>query len=221
MSLWGHMARSAYGHGRIDRPRRCVFVATTNEDTYLRDATGNRRFWPVKVGIIDLAGITRDRDQLWAEAAALEAQGEPLTIPEVLWSEAAIEQKARREPDLWEDAITGHLDPLMKKQIGAGLEGRWAIAVDDGGLRQFRVSTAYVLEFLGISHDRQSDAASKRLANVMKEMGWTRHENVIRIVGKTCRGFTKTLEVAPNVIPAPAMQLVAPTTVLALKRRKL
>ena len=81
-------ARPAYGRNRVDRPRRCIFVATTNEDTYLRDTTGNRRFWPVRLQgvipsadgkkMIDLAGIERDRDQLWAEAVAIEATGEPL-----------------------------------------------------------------------------------------------------------------------------------------------
>ena len=127
------MARAAYDRSRSDRKRRCIFVATTNEDTYLRDATGNRRFWPVKVGKIDLASVERDRDQLWAEAAVAEAEGEALTIPEALWSQAAIEQKARGEPDAWEDAITGHLAPLMEKGIGKGIAGHWAIAIDADG----------------------------------------------------------------------------------------
>ena len=56
---------------------------------YLRDTTGNRRFWPVRVGKIDLAQVKEDRDQLWAEACELEASGEPLVIPEALWPDAA------------------------------------------------------------------------------------------------------------------------------------
>ncbi len=53
-------------------PRRNVFIGTINpsaHDGYLTDQTGNRRFWVAKVGdSIDLEGIRRDRDQIWAEA---------------------------------------------------------------------------------------------------------------------------------------------------------
>ena len=62
--------RSSYGRRSQDFPRLCVFIGSTNADIYLGDATGGRRFWPVKVGRIDLGALQRDIGQLWPEAGA-------------------------------------------------------------------------------------------------------------------------------------------------------
>jgi predicted P-loop ATPase len=68
--------RIPYGKKMTNQKRRCVFAATTNAEAYLLDPTGNRRYWPVKVGRIDLAGLKKDRDQLWAEAVVAYRAGE-------------------------------------------------------------------------------------------------------------------------------------------------
>ena len=71
-------ARPAYGRFRVDLPRRGVIWATTNNSEYLKSQTGNRRFWPIEVAAtrpIDIEGLTRDRDQLLAEACHLETEG--------------------------------------------------------------------------------------------------------------------------------------------------
>ena len=102
-------ARPAYGRFREDRPRRTIFFATTNDDDYLKSQTGNRRFWPVSVGRIDLASLIRDRDQLWAEAVACEARGDTIALPERLWKTAGDEQERRLEADSWEDCVVNYL----------------------------------------------------------------------------------------------------------------
>jgi putative DNA primase/helicase len=186
-------ARPAYGRNRIDRPRRGIFVATTNEDTYLRDTTGNRRFWPVRVGKIDLGAITRDRDQLWAEASAVEAKGEPLVIPEALWPDAADQQSARMELDPWEDVLACRLAGLMHNR--KGIDGSYTLANDNDGDPEWRVSTDFLLtDILGLPKERQFQNHTKRLASIMRGLGWFRPDTVIRIGKHIKRGFVKPSE---------------------------
>ncbi len=74
--------RPPYAADLGDYPRRCVLVGTTNERNYLRDAKGNRRFWPIKVTKIDIDALKRDRDQLWAEAVVRYQAGEDWWLDE-------------------------------------------------------------------------------------------------------------------------------------------
>ena len=110
-------ARPAYGRFRVDRPRRTIFFATTNDNEYLKSETGNRRFWPVVTSRIDLAALAQDRDQLWAEAAACEARGDSIVLPERLWKAAGDEQENRLQGDEWMEPIARYLAEKNKIDI--------------------------------------------------------------------------------------------------------
>jgi predicted P-loop ATPase len=103
--------RPPYGERVIERPRQCLFAGTTNKiGGYLRDETGGRRFWPVRVGEIDVVGLQAARDQLWAEAVARYRNGEPwwLNTPELTGAAASVVAE-RYNSDAWQDLIADHL----------------------------------------------------------------------------------------------------------------
>src|SRR5208282_3224191 len=99
--------RKSFGHYADDHPRTCGFCGSTNAEQYLNDPTGARRFWPVRVlRSIDFQRISRERDQLWAEAYVrfLREEAWYVNTPELL-TLCEKEQEARFEVDSWEEAI--------------------------------------------------------------------------------------------------------------------
>lgn len=145
-------ARMAYGRHTAYRPRRFIMVGSTNDRKYLRDRSGNRRFWPVAThGTIDLAKIDADRDQLWAEAAAREAAGESIRLPPALYAEAA-EVQSERESEHPFDERLGEL-------LG-GIENGWARSED-------------LWRVLGKPEAAQRSQADKEsLGAAMRRLGW-------------------------------------------------
>lgn len=98
--------RLAYGRRTGDFPRQNVFCATTNLEEYLGDETGGRRFWPVPISKVDLDGLVKDRDQLWAEAVTKYHDGESWWFEESeIVVEVSQEQEARYETDVWHEPI--------------------------------------------------------------------------------------------------------------------
>jgi predicted P-loop ATPase len=123
--------RPSYGRKEVIEPRQCLFIGTTNKSMYLRDETGGRRFWPVKVGEIQIEPLLRDRDQLFAEAAALYHAGTHW------WPDAhferehiAPEQEQRYDADAWEDPITEWLTRRVENRVLVGEVAKGALNIE-------------------------------------------------------------------------------------------
>lgn len=129
--------RSSYGRMTKNHPRQCVFVGSTNEGTYLKDATGGRRFWPIKCGFINVEKIEDERAQLFAEAVYRLKAGEKWwEMPEGTTED---QQEKRRQSDLWEDVVSEYLhgrDSTTSKEIAIDVLKIELAKIDVGAQRR-------------------------------------------------------------------------------------
>ena len=144
-------ARLAYQRLETEMPRQCVIIGTTNSSAYLRDSTGNRRFWPIRTGRIDLDALKVDRDQLWAEAVAGESEGASIRLDPSLYETAGQEQAERKIQDPWVAVLEGSLRDLKGK---IRVKDVWAI--------------------VGVEPGHQTQNQNARLGETMQELGWMR-----------------------------------------------
>lgn len=104
--------RTAYARTVTARPRRNIFVATTNDPEPLSDLTGNRRWLPVRIGAeIDVEWLRANVAQIVGEAAAREAKGETFRLPRELWRTAAEHQKSATETPDYQNVLLEWLAP--------------------------------------------------------------------------------------------------------------
>ena len=121
LSLRVDRYRAAYGHHVKDQPRCCVLFGTCNEDEILRDPTGNRRFWPVDVGVQDVRAHVWDAltddvvDQLWAEARTRYEAGECLYLTGALAEDA----KERQEEHVTSSGREGMIADFLSQPVPA------------------------------------------------------------------------------------------------------
>lgn len=107
--------RAAYGRRTEKYPRRCVFFGTSNDSDFLKDSTGNRRFWPVDVGIHPAKKsvweeLPKEVDQVWAEAYMYWQLGERLFLPKEIERMAEEMQEGHREASGKEGMIRDFLE---------------------------------------------------------------------------------------------------------------
>ena len=110
--------RASFGRRVTPHPRQCIFFGTTNsENGYLRDITGNRRFWNVKVtggGRMKPWDLDQETvDQIWAEVIVLSNAGEELFLDHTLEDYARKEQSEAMEQDDREGLVARYLDMLL------------------------------------------------------------------------------------------------------------
>lgn len=195
--------RPAYGRETVDYPRRCVFFGTCNQSDFLRDDTGNRRFWPVDVGVNKTArkawDITPEEvNQIWAEAKQCYDFRPPLTLDEKIEAMAKKKQEEHREVDPWANEIKAFVNtPIPADWSKWPLDRRrtyWGGYQSDNDLvkgsyelvQRTRVCAEEIwLECLGnrISNYHQSDR--KRINSVLKSLpNWREKRAVYRAYNK-------------------------------------
>lgn len=110
-------ARAAYARYFNEVPRQFVIAGTTNSYDYLRDPTGNRRFWPFKSYSVDIKALEQDRKQLWAEAVKCYRDGLYIGPTEEEARLATMEQLKRLADDPWEGEINKALLELKHRRF--------------------------------------------------------------------------------------------------------
>lgn len=150
--------RPPYGRNVVESHRQCVFVGTTNAATFLSDPTGARRFWPVRVGEIDIDKIAADRDFLWAEAVEAYRAGEPWWLTPEQDRQLVQSQEQYQHHDPWIVVVERWLADAVNRNEAAR------------GMQVGEVLTRAV----GMDADRQKKGHEMRLGAALQAMGWAK-----------------------------------------------
>jgi predicted P-loop ATPase len=182
-------ARPAYGRVTERRPRRSIDWGTTNNSEYLQSQTGNRRFWTLAVGRIDIDALKYDRLLLLGEAAAREAEGESVTLDASLWPDAREAQEARRIKDPWEDLL-GDIPEHVTVDAGSLTERTVQIIRRTGDGKQKVASADLLAHVLRVPTAQMNSSHGQRLALAMKHAKWQRNPTgKVTIDGVPVRGY--------------------------------
>lgn len=161
--------RASYGRHAEDHPRVTIFAATSENDDYLQDGRGIRRYWPVRCADIDLALLSASREQLFAEAVELfRAEQSWHEMPEEI---TVSEQKKRQAHDVWVESL----------EMGLGFTQR--------------VTVAEACGILGIEAKDRSQSDSIRVAKSLKVLGF--EQKTVSENGKSVRLYIRNCNKKP------------------------
>ena len=196
LSRQNDIYRAAFGKRATPHLRQCVFFGTTNaESGYLRDTTGNRRFWPVKTpgnGKKQSWNLTHEEIlQIWAEALVYVRQGEKLYLSPEMDALAKDEQREAMESDEREGLVREYLDTLLPErwaEMDLFERRNFLSGSDFGGLqekgtvRRASVSNMEIwCECFGKERANLRRTDSNELTGILARLGWKRAENKMRV----------------------------------------
>lgn len=193
--------RPSYGRTVEAFPRQCVMVGTTNEDTYLRDRTGNRRFWPIPVRHrILMDWLLRNRDQLFAEAMQAYLRGDPYNPTPEDEERLYVPMQDSR---VVETAVLSEMQHLFTRAPAA--TGIGAVVND---LTEF-VTLAQVTQALGVDAAKSNTMLEGQVRSWFKQEGWERVKRQIN--GVRAWGYQRPKNWPPRHADEPPMPDLPPT----------
>lgn len=190
--------RAAYGRVVQSHPRTCIICGTTNStDGFLRDTTGNRRFWPVPVkkGRLSVWEMTEEtRAQIWAEAMIFVAEGETTYLDYELEREAARMQLNALEFDEREGEVAEYLDTLLpadwyswdlSQRVDYFQQRDVLSPTIEGTMQRTRVSTKEIYcECLGLPWARFTRQDGDRIKTMLLRIGgWKSGSKLEKVQG--------------------------------------
>ena len=183
--------RPPYGGQMRKQPRHSVNVGTTNADTFLKDATGDRRFWPLEVRSVNVEALMAMRSQLLAEALHRVNAGERYWPTREEERELVFpEQAPFKRVDEWENVLDEYVNDTNRPSINE------MARID----RDFFPSTEIYDKALNIKADRidGNGQMDTRIVNAMKALGFERYRET---TGKRRRGYRRLPK--PEALAAP------------------
>jgi predicted P-loop ATPase len=172
--------RPPFGRHDVAEKRQCLFIGTTNQDMYIKDQTGGRRYWPVKCTSIDVEGLAGVRDQLFAEAVIRFRMGDrwwPTAADEARFFKP--QQEKRQEDDPWFPLIEDWVTRRAKAaEAAAAATLSWTSREEEDRPKDGRFTVTEVasgcLGFVGAS--RVGGQEQLRITRILNDLKCTRPE---------------------------------------------
>lgn len=198
--------RMAYGRLPKGFKRQCVLMGSTNDETYLLDTTGNRRWWPLPVNVekIDTDDLAQNIDQIWGEVVHIYREmrkGQPkgdlplyLTDKEAIRQSEELQAEAQvyNESDTYAEQIAGYLDSHVNED---GWDDFDAAMGNPKRVRRRYVTVAQVWTEALEQNVKHTRADANAVTRALKKCGWLPTEGSVRINKIVTKAFRPGLDV--------------------------